>query len=496
MILKIRKNYFIFGLVFLAAFFIFGLKINSVLAEDLGHGAAASIFAKPEAGTLFYYDWNNLLGYQNGAVYSGSTPLGSFVPTFLPATMYGPLGIGMEPEIGTRLTIQAQGANNILGLFNSSGVEVFRVKEDGNVGIGTNNPAYKLDILGGNIQVNNGGSATWFGSDATGGFIRTFNGNTFSIKNSAGTTNLFVRGSDGRVGVGTTNPANKLHVVDVNPILMIESGSGQYSQITFRTPYSGNNYDSSIRSSWYNIPGMVFNAPRDAGTGWGFDFRSQGGISRMLIQTNTGNVGIGTTSPATKLTVNGGTAETIDVAGGHVFNLNDNPLGPSYAVPLGYLQDNYDPLFNLTPGGASSTWNISGNNIYNTNLSGNVGIGTDNPQTMLTLGNNGWISSINSSDTGHINMFRVNTNNQIEVGAPLLINQFQFAADSGYNTFVDMPVTAAASLDSVQGYTMKVDGDNVLSIFSQADGSGGTKNRRVGINTAAPEFDLDVVGSL
>jgi len=61
MILKIRKNYFIFGLIFLAAFFVFGAKIKFVSAQNLGHGAATSIFTKPADGTLFSYDWNNLL---------------------------------------------------------------------------------------------------------------------------------------------------------------------------------------------------------------------------------------------------------------------------------------------------------------------------------------------------------------------------------------------------------------------------------------------------
>ncbi|NCT54357.1 hypothetical protein GW758_00155, partial [Candidatus Falkowbacteria bacterium] len=141
MILKIRKNYFIFGLIFLAAFFVFGAKIKFVSAQNLGHGAATSIFTKPADGTLFSYDWNNLLGYNTdlSAVFSStsSEPFGSFVPTFLPATMKGPIGVGRIPLGTTKLTVQSDGVNKILGLYNASGVEVMSVLNSGNVGIGT-----------------------------------------------------------------------------------------------------------------------------------------------------------------------------------------------------------------------------------------------------------------------------------------------------------------------------------------------------------------------
>ncbi|NCN22156.1 hypothetical protein GW934_01540, partial [Candidatus Falkowbacteria bacterium] len=227
--------------------------------------------------------------------------------------------------------------------------------------------------------------------------------------------------------------------------------------------------------------------------GKGSNTATYGNTSMTKHIFESGNVGIGTENPNVKLTIATSSIDNIDVRGGHIIGLNDTPSDPSHAVPLGYLQDNYGQLL---PGGASSTWVINGSNIYNNNYAtGNVGIGTNNPQTMLTLGNNGWLSAINSTNTGHINMFRVNTSNQIEVGGPLLINQFQFATDSGYNTFVDMPVTAAATLDSVQGYALRVDGENLLTIYSESNGAGGIKNKRIGINVTNPDAaDLDING--
>ncbi|MDP3836735.1 MAG: hypothetical protein Q8Q67_01405, partial [bacterium] len=137
--------------------------------------------------------------------------------------------------------------------------------------------------------------------------------------------------------------------------------------------------------------------------------------------------------------------------------------------------------------------NTGGGN-YNFPANIGIGIGSSTPNSIITLANNRWISALNSTGTGYVNMFKVNANDEIEIGGALNIGQFQFAADSGFNTFVDMPVTSASPAGSVMGYTMKVDGDNILNVYSQSDGLGGISNRRVGINTSTPGYTLDVAG--
>ncbi len=137
--------------------------------------------------------------------------------------------------------------------------------------------------------------------------------------------------------------------------------------------------------------------------------------------------------------------------------------------------------------------NTGGGN-YNFPANIGIGIGTATPASIITLANNRWVSALNSTGTGYVNMFRVNANDEIEVGGALNIGQFQFAADSGFNTFVDMPVTNAPAAGTIMGYTMKVDGDNILNVYSEANGSGGIQNRRIGIGTSTPAFTLDVNG--
>ncbi|MBA7538970.1 hypothetical protein ES705_31248 [subsurface metagenome] len=50
---------------------------------------------------------------------------------------------------------------------------------------------------------------------------------------------------------------------------------------------------------------MVFRSPRDLLASHGFVFQSNDGSNRMIISTNTGNVGIGTLTPKSKLHVVG-----------------------------------------------------------------------------------------------------------------------------------------------------------------------------------------------
>jgi hypothetical protein len=43
-------------------------------------------------------------------------------------------------------------------------------------------------------------------------------------------------------------------------------------------------------------------------------------------------------------------------------------------------------------------------------------------------------------------MFKVNSQDQIEIGTTMNIGNFEFDADSGLVTFADMPVTSASSI--------------------------------------------------
>ena len=127
-----------------------------------------------------------------------------------------------------------------------------------------------------------------------------------------------------------------------------------------------------------------------------------------------------------------------------------------------------------------------------------IGIGIGSPDAKLQvdgdlrIANNEWLSSVDSSGTGRINMFKVNQNNEILVGANLNIESLIFARDAGLVTAMDMPVSSVSSEGLPQGYVFRMDGNNILSVYSEADGLGGVQNKRVGIGTIDPGRKLEI----
>ncbi|PIT93044.1 MAG: hypothetical protein COU06_02175, partial [Candidatus Harrisonbacteria bacterium CG10_big_fil_rev_8_21_14_0_10_38_8] len=76
------------------------------------------------------------------------------------------------------------------------------------------------------------------------------------------------------------------------------------------------------------------------------------------------------------------------------------------------------------------------------------------------------------------------------------LGAIRFETDAGQVSWVDLPVSSSADSGSVQSYTAQLDGNPMISVYAEADGSGGTTNRRVGIGTFVPSSTLHVVGTL
>ena len=202
-------------------------------------------------------------------------------------------------------------------------------------------------------------------------------------------------------------------------------------------------------------------------------------------QGKTGNLGIGTTSPGTgiKLDVLGIIESTAAItSGGRI-------TGTEF----------YDGVYYLDPGSSDISLYVLGSIMAVGTASdnyflGSVGIGVSSPDTLLTIANDSWISSKDNAGTGHVNMFKVNASDEIDVGATLNIGPIELEEDSGAITLVNLPVSSTPSDGDTESYGLSIDSNPVLTIYGLADGTGGTDTHRVGIGTTVPQDKLHVDG--
>lgn len=106
----------------------------------------------------------------------------------------------------------------------------------------------------------------------------------------------------------------------------------------------------------------------------------------------------------------------------------------------------------------------------------------------LRLSNSLWLSGRNNADDANVNMFRVNTSDQIDVGAALNVGTLTFPEDAGAVTAMDMPVSATPADGVEESYTFKIDGSNVLKIYGEADSAGGVTD----LNVQAVRYSSDI----
>jgi hypothetical protein len=272
----------------------------------------------------------------------------------------GKIRIGTTPVIHSHDTITIdidsnnnQSTNYFRVTKDGEATELMRVQEDGNVGIGTTNPAVNLHVessTSAQFKVGNGTQFVRLYADADEATI---------LADGSVDMRFYVGGGEkmrldtaGRLGIGTTNPAAKLHVHDGH----IRMSDG------YKIDWGGTNVriDGDNSSDYFRI------------------FTSS--TERLRVDTD-GNVGIGVTDPDHKLHVNG----TIAIKGGELADTARIHFQASDESNRFTLESDFNSTTTTDLLGFRST---TADNILVLKGNGNVGIGTTNPHSLLEVSNN------------------------------------------------------------------------------------------------------------
>ncbi|NDE90620.1 MAG: hypothetical protein EB059_05720 [Alphaproteobacteria bacterium] len=514
----------------------------------------------------------------------------------------GDSGVAVDDNAGTGGTVK----------ISTDGAVRMTIDPSGNVGIGTQTPADKLDVNG-NIRVRGPkqtdrsvvfstlGSARWAlsensvdetGSDvgsnfvitrysdagtslgnvlaitrstgaistssdltvggaitATSGFYGTLYGNVsggsvgaagsngqiqFNNSGNLGADSVFTwDNTNKRLGIGTTTPSYKLHIVDTSSdvafTITAGDGNGNGTAINAYGAEVGVNGTASdgIGVRGY---GVTHGVSGNATTGIGGYFSSTSGYA---LVTGTGNVGIGTAAPTKMLEVNGdiktnGTSGNYSVIG---YNASYAP-GDTYNTYFGNTANSGMGIFlNYTARNYLSNSTLTNGSLSFADGNSDLGMGIKDAgvdSRMLALFNNNTsVGSIRFDTGGNTGQMYIDAAGSVGVGTtapdatalldltsttrgmlPPRMSNAQRNAISSPTTGLTVYNTTTKTLDTYNGSTWIAVGSNSVAGVNgevQFNNNGvmgadsafiwDATNHRLGIGTGAPLYPLHAVGT-
>jgi hypothetical protein len=471
-------------------------------------------------------------------------------------------GSGAVIDFGDDMTnqIYRNGTTNELR-FTTAATDRLVINPSGNIGIGTNVPQHLLSLHVNNttdtsrITFTNNNTGTGFNNGFMIGLHSTKDVFIWNNENSAiqfgtsGAERMRILGT-GNIGIGTTNPQTKL---DVDGNLLIRAygttGSGTKG-IFFRPDFvTTNQYNCSILTYDHSLGGENDGLSINGYDGVSFCTGSGSRQERMIILQN-GNIGIGTTNPGCKLDIQGGAAQTLRIldtrATGDAiialkeFNDNNgfdmayigatddrfyirgynNSSTPRVDLAIDRITSNVgigmtNPKYKLDVAGTinasnilingatvtanSMQWITSSSDVYTSNLSGNVGIGTSSPlkkMHILQTHNSGGVVNTTSLDITEADLIVSSMSSHTtkkDTGIMFFANGSASANISYASAFIKSGWATAGSVEWNKSYLdFNTHSGNNTTWTTDMRIQGGN----VGIGMTNPMYKLDVAGTI
>ena len=428
-------------------------------------------------GTGLTYNANSLTSGTGLSLSSSSTSLtGDLVSIIASGNNAGVTGNALKVGLtgasatGTALNITTAGSSGYALRVNDDGTFTdstpFVVDVSGNVGVGTTSPQAKLEVVGdiyGSRFIDR--DNTIYGLDPAGNTLT----NSSSLYTAYG---AILAGVSGNVGIGTTAPASKLHILGSTDLaeIKLERGGGGSLDLTYY-------YDGTHRIGF-----------TDAGAPGNWLFRVNYPDGTTWLAPGGGNVGIGTANPGAKL---------------HISSNSGNQLKISRTGSIAVNDYNFDiHEFNSSNGYLAIYTNSSNNNyLYLVNngtgtagliSEGNVSIGmTGPPVAKLSITTTGVeLSGTAASTALRINAGQLGANagdrlKLTSIGFSTITNAISLGIEAlRTNNGNDWTTTAIG---------LKMDVDNTSSVNNAEIWL--TNTGKVGIGTTNPAEKLDISGN-
>ena len=477
------------------------LNYQGVLADAAGvavsdgdYSITFSLYDVPSGGTHLWQETHSSVAVSKGIF---NVILGSTVPLSLPFDKPYYLAISVEggPDLEPRQALTSSAYSfGSLGIRGTANV----FPADGDVGIGTLNPGRPLHIVtDGSIGMQLDGddadsvsidlNALRTGADPRYRYLRqgalramTHLSPTNGWLLHVGTKDRVVVTEDGNLGIGNFSPDQRLAVngaIKISNTTTPTTGTIRFSGSDFEG-YDGSSWKSFTSTGTGTVPGGTSGQTlRHSGTAW---------VATSNLYNDGTNVGIGTTSPLSKLHISGNAQEQLSVESSLIWG------GAHLALKT--AGGDYDFL-QVSKYGPSASGNVSGIPLANLSI---VNAGLESGPLMLRTASNSNMHFV----TNGIERMRLTGAGPLEFYGVSYQRLLDFGEDGYgggrlqlYDAEGNLTAALRESYDENAG-CLEIrgpGGDPVLAIDGNIDGTGSAYLGMLGSSSYA-EFSMDLSG--